>query len=169
MANTNQMGGANNKHHVPLGIFLFTLLGLALLYPYNTIISSADWFDYILPDMANTAGTLSNANFVASLITTFFILAFASPKEVKEDAGEDPAIRRKSSFYEAFTKNAQTSLGTLNFRIYLGFFLEGMPLLVFAIIYPSELQAIILSSIVGIGDSLAQSGIFPLAGVSFVG
>ena len=39
-----------------------------------------------------------------------------------------------------------------------------IPLLVFAIIYPTKGVATVLSAIVGIGDSMAQSGIFPLAG-----
>jgi len=40
----------------------------------------------------------------------------------------------------------------------------AVPLLVFAIIYPTRGVATALSFIVGIGDSTAQSGIFPLAG-----
>lgn len=40
----------------------------------------------------------------------------------------------------------------------------AIPLLVFAIIYPTKGVATVLSAIVGIGDSMAQSGIFPLAG-----
>jgi len=142
-----------------------------------------------LPDTSNIAGTLANANFIASLITTFIILAFAckyktydmrytlfkksshlfirhssAPKEVVEEEIDHTKPRRKSSLYEAFTKGAKTSLGSLSVRIYVGFFFEGLPLLIFAIIYPTEMQAIALSFIVGIGDSLAQSGIFPLAG-----
>ncbi len=42
--------------------------------------------------------------------------------------------------------------------------LLALPLLVFAIIYPTPGAAIALSFIVGIGDATAQSGIFPLAG-----
>ena len=42
--------------------------------------------------------------------------------------------------------------------------LLAIPLLVFAIIYPTKGLATVLSAIVGIGDSMAQSGIFPLAG-----
>lgn len=41
---------------------------------------------------------------------------------------------------------------------------SAVPLLVFAIIYPTRGVATALSFIVGIGDSTAQSGIFPLAG-----
>jgi len=43
-------------------------------------------------------------------------------------------------------------------------FYVALPLLVFAIIYPTPGSAIALSFIVGIGDATAQSGIFPLAG-----
>ena len=39
-----------------------------------------------------------------------------------------------------------------------------MPLLVFALIYPTRGVATALSFIVGIGDATSQSGIFPLAG-----
>lgn len=41
---------------------------------------------------------------------------------------------------------------------------SAVPLLVFAIIYPTRGVATALSFIVGTGDSTAQSGIFPLAG-----
>ena len=47
--------------------------------------------------------------------------------------------------------------------ILCGIFL-AVPLLVFAIIYPTAGVAFALSFIVGIGDATAQSGIFPLAG-----
>ena len=47
--------------------------------------------------------------------------------------------------------------------ILCGIFL-AVPLLVFAIIYPTPGAAMALSSLVGIGDATAQSGIFPLAG-----
>jgi hypothetical protein len=87
-----------------------------------------------------------------------------APKEVVEEEIDHTKPRRKSSLYEAFVKGAKTSLGRLSVRIYTGFFFEGLPLLIFAIIYPTQLQATVLSFIVGIGDSLAQSGIFPLAG-----
>jgi len=40
-------------------------------------ISFHNRFDHVLPDTSNIAGTLANANFIASLITTFIILAFA--------------------------------------------------------------------------------------------
>jgi hypothetical protein len=53
---------------VALGIFLFACLGLALLYPYNAIISASDWFGYVMPNEVNIAGRLSNANFIASLV-----------------------------------------------------------------------------------------------------
>ena len=43
-------------------------------------------------------------------------------------------------------------------------FYVALPLLVFAIIYPTPGSAMVLSFIVGIGDATAQSGIFPLAG-----
>jgi hypothetical protein len=53
---------------VAIGIFLFACLGLALLYPYNAIISASDWFGYVMPNEVNIAGRLSNANFIASLV-----------------------------------------------------------------------------------------------------
>mmetsp|Transcript_18748 Transcript_18748/g.28525 ORF Transcript_18748/g.28525 Transcript_18748/m.28525 type:complete len:197 (+) Transcript_18748:251-841(+) len=126
---------------VALGIFLFACLGLALLYPYNAIISASDWFGYVMPNEANIAGRLSNANFVASLITTFVVLAAASPKEIKETTPTEnpkaPPIRRQSSLYETFTKGAKSTVLDLHARIYIGLLLEAVPLLVFAIIYPT--------------------------------
>ena len=53
---------------VGIGIFLFTCLGLCVVYPYNTIISATDWFEYSMPDSANIAGVLANMNFVASVV-----------------------------------------------------------------------------------------------------
>ena len=62
-------------------------------------------------------------------ITTFLILAFASPKEVKEPTttGENPKappVSRQSSIYEAFTRGIRTCMG-LHARIYIGLALEG--------------------------------------------
>ena len=67
-------------------------------------------------------------------ITTFLILAFATPKEVKEEpptrgihhqAARRSLIRRSSSFiYDTFTKGIKSSLG-LHARIYIGLTLEG--------------------------------------------
>ena len=53
---------------VGIGIFLFTCLGLCLAYPYSTIISATDWFEYIMPYYANIAGVLANMFFVASVV-----------------------------------------------------------------------------------------------------
>ena len=54
---------------VGIGIFCFACLGLALLYPYNAIISATDWFEYAMPQSNNIAGGLANANFIASLVS----------------------------------------------------------------------------------------------------
>jgi hypothetical protein len=53
---------------VGIGIFLFACLGLALLYPYNAIITATDWFEHVMPNEHNISGVLSNANFIASLV-----------------------------------------------------------------------------------------------------
>lgn len=55
---------------VGIGLFLFACLGLALLYPYNAIISATDWFEYVMPNSQNISGALANANFIASLVRT---------------------------------------------------------------------------------------------------
>ena len=62
-------------------------------------------------------------------ITTFFILAFASPKEVKEEVTPTETervspVRRYSSIYDAFTRGIKASMG-LHARIYIGLTLEG--------------------------------------------
>ena len=53
---------------VGIGIFCFTCLGLALLYPYNAIISATDWFEYAMPQSNNISGGLANANFIAQVV-----------------------------------------------------------------------------------------------------
>ena len=61
-------------------------------------------------------------------VATFFILAFASPKNVKEEATPtttmNRALRRNSYsyIYDAFIKSISSSLG-LHARIYTGFIL----------------------------------------------
>lgn len=55
---------------VGIGLFLFACLGLAMLYPYNAIISATDWFEYVMPNAQNISGALANANFIASLVRT---------------------------------------------------------------------------------------------------
>ncbi len=61
--------GVGGGKFVGIGIFCFTCLGLALLYPYNAIISATDWFEYAIPQSNNIAGGLANANFIASLVS----------------------------------------------------------------------------------------------------
>ena len=62
--------GIGGGKFVGIGIFCFTCLGLALLYPYNALISATDWFEYAMPQSNNIAGGLANANFIASLVST---------------------------------------------------------------------------------------------------
>ena len=62
--------GIGGGKFVGIGIFCFTCLGLALLYPYNALISATDWFGYAMPQSNNIAGGLANANFIASLVST---------------------------------------------------------------------------------------------------
>ena len=57
---------------IGIGLFLFSSLGLALLYPYNAIISATDWFEYAVPNHQDIAGSLANSNFIASLVRLFF-------------------------------------------------------------------------------------------------
>ena len=61
--------GVGGGKFVGIGIFCFTCLGIALLYPYNAIISATDWFEYAMPQSDNIAGGLANANFIASLVS----------------------------------------------------------------------------------------------------
>ena len=63
-----QQIAAGRGKFVGIGIFLFACLGLALLYPYNAIISATDWFEYAMPNSTNISGSLANANFIASLV-----------------------------------------------------------------------------------------------------
>ena len=71
---TDAIGGG--KFVRSRSIFLFTCLGLCLVYPYNTIISATDWFQYIMPDSANIAGLLANMNFVASVVRIYRFYMF---------------------------------------------------------------------------------------------
>ena len=102
---------------------------------------------------------------MASIATTFIILAFASPKKVvkSDDDITRPELRRSSSYFEAFTRNAKTAFLSLNTRAYVGLVFEGIPLLVFAIIYPTLNISIVLSVLVGVGEALVQSGIWYVA------
>ena len=120
-------------------------------------------FQHTLPETTNVIGVLANANFMASIATTFIILAFASPKKVvkSDDDITRPELRRSSSsYYEVFTRNAKTAILSLNTRAYVGLVFEGVPLLVFAIIYPTLSISIALSVLVGVGEALVQSGIW---------
>lgn len=69
---TDAIGGGK---FVGIGVFLFTCLGLCLVYPYNTIISATDWFVYIMPNYENIAGVLATMNFVASVVRGYLASA----------------------------------------------------------------------------------------------
>eukprot|EP00984_Skeletonema_dohrnii_P022518 scaffold11644_cov72-Skeletonema_dohrnii-CCMP3373.AAC.1 len=117
-----------------------------------------------MPPPSEEEASLSPSESFYSPITTFAVLAVASPKEIKETTPTEnpkaPPIRSQSSLYETFTKGVKSAVLDLHARIYIGLLLEAVPLLVFAIIYPTIGVATALSFIVGIGDALAQSGIF---------
>ena len=67
-ASASATAGIGGGKFVGIGIFCFTCLGLALLYPYNAIISATDWFEYAMPQSNNISGGLANANFIASVV-----------------------------------------------------------------------------------------------------
>ena len=119
-------------------------------------------FQHVLPETTNVIGVL---DFLASIGTTFIILAFASPKKVvkSNDDITRPELRISSSYFEAFTRNAKTAFLSLNTRAYVGLVFEALPLLVFAIIYPTLNISIVLSVLVGVGEALVQSGIWYVA------
>ncbi len=79
MGKENEVGVVGGGKFVQIGVFLFTCLGLALLYPINTLISATDWFMYIYPDKANISGVLSNADFVASVVSICLSSPTSSP------------------------------------------------------------------------------------------
>ena len=67
-ASASATTGIGGGKFVGIGIFCFICLGLALLYPYNAIISATHWFEYAMPKSNNIAGELSNANFIAQVV-----------------------------------------------------------------------------------------------------
>ena len=93
-------------------------------------------------------------------ITTFLILIFASPKEVKDPNIHSASTSSTSSFrHAAYTKGLSIFVN-LHVRIYTGFFLVALSLLVYAVSVPSVGVAIAMGYVMGIGDATAQSGIY---------
>ena len=94
-------------------------------------------------------------------ITTFLILIFASPKEVKDPNINSAALTSSTSSlrHAAYTKGLSIFVN-LHVRIYTGFFLVALSLLVYAVSVPSVGVAIAMGYVMGIGDATAQSGIY---------
>lgn len=95
-------------------------------------------------------------------ITTFLILIFASPKEVKDPNLNSLTASTSSTSsirHAAYTKGLSVFVN-LHVRIYTGFFLVALSLLVYAVSVPSVGVAIALGYVMGIGDATAQSGIY---------
>ena len=95
-------------------------------------------------------------------ITTFLILIFASPKEVKDPNLNSLTASTSSTSsirHAAYTKGLSVFVN-LHVRIYTGFFLVALSLLVYAVSVPSVGVAIAMGYVMGIGDATAQSGIY---------
>lgn len=95
-------------------------------------------------------------------ITTFLILIFASPKEVKDPNLNSLTASTSSTSsirHAAYTKGLSVFVN-LHVRIYTGFFLVALSLLVFAVSVPPVGVAIAMGYVMGIGDATAQSGIY---------
>ena len=60
--------GIGGGKFVGIGIFCFLFLGLTLFYPFFTIVSATDWFEYAMPQSNNISGGLANANFIAQVV-----------------------------------------------------------------------------------------------------
>ena len=91
-----------------IGVFLFVSLGLSAAFPYNVIISATDWFHYVLPDVNTISGSLANANFVASVVSTMYISMYR--QEEKTTNKNHIRLRRFSFLHLHRPKKSKTIL-----------------------------------------------------------
>ena len=89
---------------------------------------------------------------------SYKMMAFFSPKRAKSYRNH-----KVGSSFVARSIHKLTLLALdLKARIYIGLVFQLIPLLVFAISYPTVTQIIVMNILVGIGDALCHVGIFPL-------
>ena len=65
------IGGCKFRASPGVGLFLFSSLGIAMLYPYNAIVAATAWFEYAIPNNNNIAGVLANSYFIATAVRVF--------------------------------------------------------------------------------------------------
>jgi len=97
---TNETLGNNNKQSyrfsrtmvarcksVSFNRFLFVLMGMGALFPYNALISCVDYFSDIHPDVEedDLSAQIAASCITALLITTLLLLPFSSPKDKRKE------------------------------------------------------------------------------------
>jgi len=142
----------------PKQLYLFfVLMGAGVLFPYNALLSSSDYFAQTHSEEADVAGQLAASCLTALLITTLMLLPLSSPSS-SADGGKNNMVDILSNPWKSPSK-----------RILTGFLLSTalLFLLSVSLFYKkgnlSMTSLNIIASLFGIADAVSQSGLYVLA------
>ena len=148
--------------------WLFGIMGLGTLFPYNAIITCEDYYSELHPDANDVAGQLAAYCLTALLITTILLLPISTPAE-----GDNGG--RKLATTMAVPRGGTACLGCLwrymtswlshpVHRIYLGYSMCLISLLLLAALKQPSMELLNASSfLVGMADATSQSGLYVFA------
>ena len=149
--------------------WLFGIMGLGTLFPYNAIITCEDYYSELHPDANDVAGQLAAYCLTALLITTMLLLPISTP------ATEGDNFGRKLATAMTVPRGGTACLGCLwhyvtswlshpVHRIYLGYSMCLVSLLLLAALKQPSMELLNASSfLVGMADATSQSGLYVFA------
>ena len=146
---SSKPGSKEDENHAKL-MFLFLVMGLGILFPYSSLISSVDYFTTIHPDPNDAIISQISSSLLASLLISTCILTYV----LKPNDGHDSnVIRRRLN-----------TLQSPQERIVVGFILEAFIFMMLIFLpKPSIFMCNLIAVLVGLGDALNQSGLYEFA------
>lgn len=149
--------------------WLFGIMGLGTLFPYNAIITCEDYYSELHPDANDVAGQLAAYCLTALLVTTILLLAISTPAAEGDNTGKRLAatmtvprggIQCLGCLWHYMTSCLSRPVN----RIYLGYSMCLVSLLLLAALKQPSMELLNASSfLVGVADATSQSGLYVFA------
>jgi len=147
--------------------WLFGIMGLGTLFPYNAIITCEDYYSELHPNANDVAGQLAAYCLTALLVTTLLLLPISTPPVA--EGGEKLVAttgmpRGGRAWLGCMWRYVTSWLSSPVRRIYLGYSMCLLSLLLLAALKQPSMALLNASSfLVGMADATSQSGLYVFA------
>jgi len=148
--------------------WLFGIMGLGTLFPYNAILTCEDYYSQLHPDVGDVAGRLAAYCLTALLLTTALLLPLSTPSSAVVAEGDHRAAlavpRGGRACWGCAWRSVASFLSSPVHRTYVGYTLCLGSLLLLATLQQPSMGLLEASSfLVGVADATSQSGLYVLA------